>query len=188
MFRRNKDNDAKDPAKAEENLTAPPLKPFSKRGTHAPSKPSTPAYRPEVARHVVEIPGTPRRAERGRPSAVEGRKLVVGREICLNGEITSCDTLVVEGEVEAILTDARLIDVSETGLFKGSATVDKAEINGRFDGDLTARDLLTVRAGGRVSGTIRYGRIVIESGGKITGDTQALNPSENTSGAGSKAS
>ncbi|MBT8002036.1 MAG: polymer-forming cytoskeletal protein, partial [Rhodospirillales bacterium] len=121
-------------------------------------------------------------------SSIEGRKLVVGREICLNGEITSCDTLVVEGEVEATLTDARLIDVAETGLFKGSATVDEAEINGRFDGDLTARDLLTVRAGGRVSGTIRYGRIVIESGGEITGDTQALSTADNTSGADSKAS
>ena len=187
MFRRNKDDNEKPAATEDENLTAP-LKPFSKKGTHAPSKPSTPAYRPEVARHVVEIPGSPRRAEQGRSSSIEGRKLVVGREICLNGEITSCDTLVVEGEVEATLTDARLIDVAETGLFKGSATVDEAEINGRFDGDLTARDLLTVRAGGRVSGTIRYGRIVIESGGEITGDTQALSTADNTSGADSKAS
>ena len=187
MFRRNKDDDEKASNNEDKNLTAP-LKPFSKKGTHAPSKPSTPAYRPEVARHVVEIPGSPRRAEQGRSSSIEGRKLVVGREICLNGEITSCDTLVVEGQVEATLTDARLIDVAETGLFKGSATVDEAEINGRFDGDLTARDLLTVRAGGRVSGTIRYGRIVIESGGEITGDTQALSGTDNTSGAGSRAS
>ncbi len=188
MFRRNKDNDEKAPATADESLTAP-LKPFSKKGSHAPSKPSTPAYRPEVARHVVEIPGTPhRRSDPSRSSSIEGRKLVVGREICLNGEITSCDTLVVEGEVEATLTDACMINVAETGLFKGSATVNEAEINGRFDGDLTARDLLTVRAGGRVSGAIRYGRIIIESGGKITGDMQTLSTADNTSGRGSKAS
>ena len=178
MFRRNKDDDDKTAAATSENLTAPPLKPFSKKGTHAPSKPSTPAYRPEVARHVVEIPGSPRRAERSHTGENEGRKLVVGREICLNGEITSCDILVVEGEVEATLTDARLIDVADTGLFKGSAIVDEAEISGRFDGDLTARNLLTVHAGGQVSGTIRYGRIVIESGGEIRGDTQALSSTE----------
>jgi cytoskeletal protein CcmA (bactofilin family) len=188
MFRRNKDNDEKSPAKEDENLTAPPLKPFSKRGTHAPSKPSTPAYRPEVARHVVEIPGSPRRAESNGSGSYGDRKLVVGKEICLNGKITSCDTLVVEGEVEASLTDARLIDVANTGSFRGSATVDEAVINGRFDGDLTARDLLTVRTGGRISGTIRYGRIVIESGGEITGDMQALSAADNTAGAGSKAS
>jgi hypothetical protein len=132
MFRRNKDNDEKSPAKEDENLTAPPLKPFSKRGTHAPSKPSTPAYRPEVARHVVEIPGSPRRAESNGSGSYGDRKLVVGKEICLNGKITSCDTLVVEGEVEASLTDARLIDVANTGSFRGSATVDEAVINGRW--------------------------------------------------------
>jgi cytoskeletal protein CcmA (bactofilin family) len=178
MFRRNKDDEDKPAAASDENLTAPPLKPFSKKGTHAPSKPSTPAYRPEVARHVVEIPGSPRRVDRSHSGENEGRKLVVGREICLNGEITSCDTLVVEGEVEATFTDARLIDVADTGLFKGSAIVDEAEISGRFDGDLTARNLLTVHAGGQVSGTIRYGRIVIEPGGEIRGDTQALSSTE----------
>ena len=59
MFRRNKDDDDKPATATDENLRAPPLKPFSKKGTHAPSKPSTPAYRPEVARHVFEIPGSP---------------------------------------------------------------------------------------------------------------------------------
>jgi len=177
MFRRNKDDENKPATAIDENLTAP-LKPFSKKGTHAPSKPSTPAYRPEVARHVVEIPGSPRRVDRSHTGENEGRKLVVGREICLNGKITSCDILVVEGEVEATLTDARLIDVADTGLFKGSAIVDEAEISGRFEGDLTARNLLTVHAGGQVSGTIRYGRIVIESGGEIRGDTQALSSTE----------
>ena len=178
MFRRNKDADDNAASTTEKNLTATHLKPFSKKGAHVPSKPLTPANKPGITRHGVDIPWVSRPTERGGISENEGRKLVVGREICLNGEITSCDTLVVEGEVEATLTDARLIDIATTGLFKGSAIVDQAEISGRFDGDLTARDSLTVYAGGHVSGTIRYGKIVIESGGEIRGDTQALSSSE----------
>jgi hypothetical protein len=41
-----------------------------------------------------------------------------------------------------------------------------------------ARDLLTVRPGGRVQGQVRYGRVVIESGGEISGDMRALSEDE----------
>ncbi len=41
------------------------------------------------------------------------------------------------------------------GEFKGAAEVDVADISGRFDGDLTARQRLIVRAGGKVLGKIR---------------------------------
>ena len=96
----------------------------------------------------------------------------------MNGEITSCDKLVVEGEVEASLSDAGVIEVAPTGVFKGNAQVDEADISGRFEGELVARDRLIVRAGGRISGSIRYGRIVIESGGEISGDMQTLSPED----------
>lgn len=161
------------------NIPAPPLKPFSKKGSHVTSKPpgATP-FQNEAQRRPVDIPSAPRRLERRRPGEVESKKLIVGREICLAGEITSCDKLVVEGRVEASLTDARVIEVAPTGHFKGDAEVDEADISGRYEGELIARDKLTVRSTGRISGSIRYGRIVIESGGEISGDMQALSPAD----------
>lgn len=161
------------------DLAAPPLKPFSKHGSHAPSKPAaTPMansnYRTEMPRRVADIPGVQRRPERRAGPEADSKTLTVGREISLSGEITSCDTLIVEGRVEATLNDARMIDVAPSGLFKGEATVQEAEISGRFDGTLTARNVLTVRPGGRVSGTVRYGRIVIESGGEVSGKMESL--------------
>ncbi len=161
---------------SESDISAPPLKPFSKKGSHAPSKPpgKTASFRPEIPRRTADIPNMPRRMEHGRSGDAESRKLIVGREIRLSGKITACDKLVVEGEVEISLSDARVIEVSPSGYFKGSADVEEAYISGRYEGELTARDRLTVKAGGRISGIIRYGRIVIESGGEISGDTQAL--------------
>jgi cytoskeletal protein CcmA (bactofilin family) len=103
----------------------------------------------------------------------ELRKLTVGREITLSGEITSCDMLVIEGSVEANLTNCRDINIAESGLFKGAAAIEEAEIRGRFEGNLTVRQRLLIRATGRVSGTIRYGQIEIECGGQISGDIQA---------------
>jgi cytoskeletal protein CcmA (bactofilin family) len=164
----------------EEAGDAPPLKPFSKRGSHAPAKPpSSSAHMPDLQRRGPDLPSAPaRRIDRPRANEVESRRLIVGRDIQLNGEITSCDKLIVEGHVEVTLPGARVLEISPSGYFKGSAEVDEADISGRYEGDLTARERLIVRSTGRIHGKVRYGRIVIESGGEIAGDMQTLAPSD----------
>ena len=117
---------------------------------------------------------------------VETRKLIVGREISLSGEITACDRLVVEGSVEANLANCRDIDIAESGLFKGSASIDDAEVRGRFEGTLNVRRRLLIRATGKVTGNVRYGQVEIECGGQISGDIQAQ-PMADLSDAPSKA-
>ena len=105
------------------------------------------------------------------PVAREGEsKLTVGPNIKLKGvEITDCDTLVVEGLVEATM-DSRVIQIAEQGEFKGSAEIDIAEIRGVFDGNLTVREKLVIHSTGKVTGKIRYGKIVIEEGGQLSGE------------------
>ncbi len=105
------------------------------------------------------------------PSEPEGSKLIVGKDIHLKGEITSCDVLVVEGKVEASM-NSRYIGIADSGVFEGDCEIDRADISGQFDGNLTVRERLIVRASGRVTGTIRYGEIQIEAGGVIAGDVQ----------------
>lgn len=106
-------------------------------------------------------------------NAAEGEsKLTVGPNIKLKGvEITDCDTLVVEGSVEATM-DSRVIQISERGSFKGSADIDIAEIRGQFDGNLTARQKLVIYATGKVTGRVRYGKVVIEEGGQLSGEVE----------------
>ena len=115
------------------------------------------------------------------PAAAEsGAKLTVGPNIKLKGvEITDCDTLVVEGTVEATM-NSRVIQIADTGAFKGSAEIDIAEVRGSFDGNLTVRQKLVIFASGKVTGKIRYGKIVIEEGGQLSGEI-----SFGTSGGGS---
>jgi cytoskeletal protein CcmA (bactofilin family) len=105
--------------------------------------------------------------------AKEGEsKLTVGPNIKLKGvEITDCDTLVVEGSVEATM-DSRVIQISERGSFKGSAEIDIAEIRGEFDGSLTVRQKLVIYSTGKVTGRIRYGKVVIEEGGQLSGEIE----------------
>ena len=103
-----------------------------------------------------------------------GSRLIVGPDVKLKGaEILDCDTLVVEGRVEATM-DSRVIRIAENGAYAGTVGIDVAEIHGRFEGELTARQQLIIHATGRVSGKIRYGKILIEEGGEISGDVQSL--------------
>jgi cytoskeletal protein CcmA (bactofilin family) len=108
----------------------------------------------------------------------ERSRLIVGPNIKLKGvEITDCDTLVVEGRVEASM-DSRIIQIAEGGVFTGTVAIDRAEIRGKFEGEMTVRDRLVVHGTGRIVGKIRYGRLAVEEGGEITGDLAALPRSE----------
>src|ERR1700732_4971141 len=92
----------------------------------------------------------------------ESRCLSVGRGITLTGEVNSCDKLLIEGSVDAKLTNCRAIEIAEGGLFKGSTSIDEAEIRGRFEGTLTARKRLVVRATGKIVAKVSYAEIEIE--------------------------
>jgi len=115
----------------------------------------------------------PASAQSSAPSKDGESKLTVGPNIKLKGvEITDCDTLVVEGSVEATM-DSRVIQISERGSFKGSAENDIAEIRGQFDGNLTVRQKLVIYSTGKVTGRVRYGKVVIEEGGQLSGEIES---------------
>lgn len=125
--------------------------------------------RPDIPGFQRMPDSTPKKSA-GEP---EGSKLIVGRDIHLKGEITSCDVLVVEGKVEASM-NSRHLGIADSGVFQGDCEIDSADISGRFDGNLVARKRLVIRSTGQVSGTIRYGEIEIEAGGTISGDVQMI--------------
>ncbi len=148
------------------------------------------AVRPMAANHPNANPALVPPPQRVAPAAVSndpvaparieepgGSKLIVGPNIKLKGvEIDDCDTLVVEGRVEATMV-SRAIQIAETGAFSGKVDVDVAEIRGTFQGEMTARKKLVIHASGRVSGKIRYGKMLVQEGGEISGDVAALGDS-----------
>ena len=103
-----------------------------------------------------------------------GSRLIVGPDVKLkSAEILDCDTLVVEGRVEATM-DSRVIRIAENGLYSGKVSIDIAEIHGHFEGELTARSQLLIHSTGKVSGKVRYGKMLIEEGGQISGEIRSL--------------
>jgi|RhiMethySRZTD1v2_1073278.scaffolds.fasta_scaffold540120_1 cytoskeletal protein CcmA (bactofilin family) len=121
-------------------------------------------------------PASAASAAGAKPTAPDGpeSKLFVGVNIQLKGvEICDCDVLVIEGHVEATV-HSKAMEIAKPGTLKGNAEIDIAEIHGDFVGELTARTRLVIHSTGRVSGTIRYGKLIVEEGGQITGDIKRL--------------
>ena len=159
------------------------LKSFMQSGTSSSTrtdsnKPAQPAYAP--TRPVESTRTTEPTKVETAPVATtpapneEGSKLIVGPNIKLKGsEITDCEILVVEGRVEASMK-SRVIRIAEGGVFAGKAEIDVAEVYGNFEGELTARKRLVIHATGKVSGVIRYGAMMVEEGGTISGEVATL--------------
>ncbi len=133
----------------------------------APSSAAQPSVTPPAA-------DAPKAADKEKSDDRKEAKLIVGPDIKMKGvEINDCDTLVVEGRIEATL-DARALEITEKGVFSGTVAVDSAEIHGRLEGELTVRKQLIVHATGRVSGKIRYARIKVDEGAELAGEISVL--------------
>jgi cytoskeletal protein CcmA (bactofilin family) len=144
-----------------------------KQGRPVPAIPP----RLDPSQPVAAAPPAPE-SPRERNNEVDRRTLVIGQGISLSGEVAACDRLVVEGGIKAKLQNCQNVIISETGVFEGQASTENADVRGRFEGELAVRKRLMIRAGGHVSGTITYGELEIEAGGKITGNIEEFSAAD----------
>jgi cytoskeletal protein CcmA (bactofilin family) len=147
-----------------------PAAPASAAGNAAAKSPvpapatAQPGAAPQVP---VLANAVPEPAARAIGPDTPGSQLFIGPNIKLKGvEISDCDVLIVEGHVEATV-NSKAMQIAKPGTWKGVAVIDVAEIDGEFSGELTAHSKLIVRGTGRVSGKIRYGRLIVADGGEI---------------------
>jgi cytoskeletal protein CcmA (bactofilin family) len=118
----------------------------------------------------LSVPST---AHHYAPAQSVERRLIVGRDISLTGEIAECDQLVVEGTIEATLGHGKRLDISPTGLFRGNANVDEADIAGRYEGELNVTRL-RLRGSAQFTGRVRFSILEVEAGAQISGEFQYI--------------
>jgi cytoskeletal protein CcmA (bactofilin family) len=130
-----------------------------------PPKPATPA---------AGVPPRPATAPAAKPASADRRTLVVGRGISLQGTVADAERLVVEGTVESQMIQAAELHVAQAGVFRGEVQVEDAEIAGLFDGTVTARGNLIIRATGKINGVARCKKLAVEEGGQIMGRMEMI--------------
>lgn len=117
------------------------------------------------------------------------KKMVVAEGITLRGgDILGCAHMAIEGEAYLTIDRCEKLEVLENGIFQGSASVAEAEISGYCKGTLVVKGTLRITGTGHVVGSIQYGRLQVEDGGRIEGEMkmplngkagQDAEPSEN---------
>ena len=158
--------------------SATPARPSPPPATSARDVPAAPVASPRepALPPAAPVPAKPSAALD--PTEVQGSRLFIGVNIKLKGvEISDCDVLVIEGHVEATV-HSKVMQIEKPGTLKGTALIDVAEIHGEFSGELTARTRLVIHGTGRVSGTIRYGKLIVAEGGELSGDVKRLDAAD----------
>lgn len=125
------------------------------------------AFSPQIPRRVADIPNPA--AVRAAAAESDGRSLIVGKAIRMKGEIAGCERLVIEGQVDATLSEVKSIEVTASGQFKGTAEVETAVIAGVYEGSLRVAGHLEVASTGAIKGSVSYKTIMVANGGKLEG-------------------
>jgi cytoskeletal protein CcmA (bactofilin family) len=80
----------------------------------------------------------------------------------------------VHGTVEVSIRHALELIIADSGVFRGEAEIEEADISGTFDGSVTATSRLVIRSTGKVTGTIRCHRLMVEEGAQVSGKIEMI--------------
>ncbi|MFH1434772.1 MAG: GatB/YqeY domain-containing protein [Pseudomonadota bacterium] len=140
-------------------------------GVH--KKPEKPEGYQEPVTNVLETPTVDDKAQQKAAVPVEASSasvLVIGKNVSVNGQVSNCEVLKINGNAEMTVDTTAKIIVEKEGRFKGDAKVKEAQIGGTFEGKLSVEETLLITSDGRVDGKVNYGSIEIRRGGIISGE------------------
>jgi cytoskeletal protein CcmA (bactofilin family) len=97
------------------------------------------------------------------------KQLIVGSGVMVNADITQADVVLVEGTINGTIS-ADCLMILDGGIFQGEATCRVAYIAGIFSGPkLITSEKLQVGSTGKITASISYNVISMESGSVVTG-------------------
>lgn len=93
----------------------------------------------------------------------------IGPDLVVHGKLDGKSDLRIDGVFEGEIDVEGTIAVGPEGSVTAPLTVGDLEVEGEVRGPVTARDGVTIRAGGRLVGDVRARRIAIDDGGSLQG-------------------
>ena len=87
----------------------------------------------------------------------------------IEGNITAQNDIRIDGSVEGVLNCSGKLIIGPDGRVDGEATCLNAVIEGRFEGTLSVTEVLDVRESANVSGDIKTGKLLVQTGAVFNG-------------------
>jgi cytoskeletal protein CcmA (bactofilin family) len=94
--------------------------------------------------------------------------LIIGKGVRFTGTVVVPNLAIVNGIFDGEITARELI-VEADGQVSGTSTATDIEVKGVLKSTVSCSNLLTIRASGTIEGSMEYGEISIERGGKFAG-------------------
>jgi cytoskeletal protein CcmA (bactofilin family) len=97
---------------------------------------------------------------------------VIGRGITIRGSLSGSEPLVIEGIVEGTISLENHLTVEATGKLLADLEIQTVTVNGEVQGNITAQQMVSIKAGASVVGNIQAPRVVIEDGAVFKGSVE----------------
>jgi cytoskeletal protein CcmA (bactofilin family) len=100
--------------------------------------------------------------QKGKSKTME--RNVIAKNSTFIGDITSDGDFRIDGVLEGTLKTKGRVIIGAEGLIKGAVEAANAEIEGKFSGQLSVANTLTIKPTANISGDIIIGKLSIEPG------------------------
>ena len=94
---------------------------------------------------------------------------VIGEGLSVEGDITSDEEVVVQGNLRGKLTSSDAVSIGSGGVVQADVAGQSVSIAGQVTGDVSAPERVDIQAGGRLVGDVRAARFTIADGASFKG-------------------
>ena len=101
-------------------------------------------------------------------------RAVIGRDICIEGELEGRGNLVIEGRIKGRLQTTGDVCIAVSGNVEAGITARNITIQGRVNANIEARDAVIIEPQGILIGDCRARSIQIHEGARFEGRSEIL--------------
>ncbi|MCA0958614.1 polymer-forming cytoskeletal protein [Muricauda ruestringensis] len=93
----------------------------------------------------------------GQPNRIE-------KNTTIKGDITSEADFRIDGKLEGNVTTSGKVVIGKDGYINGKVECVNADIEGKFNGELMVKDLLSLKSSATIEGTVSVAKLAVEPG------------------------
>lgn len=100
--------------------------------------------------------------KKGKTPDLSNQQNRISRGTKLKGDITSEGGFRIDGQVEGNITSPNKIVIGKTGSIIGTLTCNDADIEGKMEGKIEIKNLLSVKESAHIEGEVITGKLAVE--------------------------
>jgi cytoskeletal protein CcmA (bactofilin family) len=109
--------------------------------------------------------------------------LVAGTKV--EGSVQSANDIRIDGHIKGSLRCEAKVIIGPGGRIEGEVHCQHAVIEGNFDGKLFVKELLNIRETAKVTGEVRYSKLIVQPGAVLSGDVRLHSSKDSSAKPGS---